>query len=273
MTDHSKTHTLLWRAPDLGAELLLGRFTDFSYDVHTHDTACFALLTGGAIRIKMKGRDFVAQRGDLYAIAAHEPHAGWPVDAHGWKQRTLYVDLDYLRALVHEPGGTGVALGDPIIRDPALFSLLYGVHRCSELDGPAALREEHYLAFAARLFALHTPGGAPPPAPGREARAVQLAREFLEHRLAEHTPLATIAEAAGLPVYRLFRAFSRAMGMTPHGFQRQARIRLAADLIKLGRPLSEVAAAAGFADQAHLTRCFRRALGVTPGSYRAAMRA
>ena len=61
--------------------------------------------------------------------------------------------------------------------------------------------------------------------------------------------------------------------MTPHGFQRQARIRLAADLIKLGRPLSEVAAAAGFADQAHLTRCFRRALGVTPGSYRAAMRA
>lgn len=68
--------TSFWHAPDLGADLLRGRFTNFSYDVHTHDTACFALLTHGAIRIRMRGGEFVARQGDLYAIDADEPHAG-----------------------------------------------------------------------------------------------------------------------------------------------------------------------------------------------------
>jgi AraC-like DNA-binding protein len=61
--------------------------------------------------------------------------------------------------------------------------------------------------------------------------------------------------------------------MTPHAYQRQARIRLAIDLIRRGDRLSEVAAATGFADQAHLTRSFRRAMGVTPGMYQVAMSA
>jgi AraC-like DNA-binding protein len=61
--------------------------------------------------------------------------------------------------------------------------------------------------------------------------------------------------------------------MTPHAYQRQARVRLAVKLIRAGLPLGEVAFATGFSDQAHLTRWFRKMLGVTPGSYRQAMQA
>jgi AraC-like DNA-binding protein len=115
--------------------------------------------------------------------------------------------------------------------------------------------------------------GMPPPVViGREDRAVKLARDFLTDRLDVSVHLTDIASAAGLPPYRLFRAFNRATGMTPHGFQRQARVRYAMDLIKSGQALAEVAAATGFTDQAHLTRHFRRMMGVTPGSYKAAMR-
>lgn len=265
--------TTIWRAPDLGGELLRGSFSDFSYEVHTHDSACFALLTWGAIEIRMRGGAFIARRGDLYAIGADEAHAGGPVDSAGWKLRTLYVDLDYLRALAgDERVVRGVTLAGPLLRDAALGALLYGVHRCSQRQGPALLREQHYLAFASRLFQRHVRDGAPPPPVGKEERAVRLARDFLDQYLLEQRPLADIAGAAGLPVFRLFRAFSRSMGMTPHAYQRQARIRLAGSLIRLGRPLSDVAAAAGFADQAHLTRSFRRVMGMTPGVYQAALR-
>ncbi|WP_158902204.1 AraC family transcriptional regulator [Burkholderia sp. L27(2015)] len=270
----SNSETTIWQAPELGAALLRGRFTNFSYDVHTHDTACFALLTWGSIRIKMRGSEFVARRGDLYAIDADEPHAGGPVDLHGWSQRTLYVDLNYLRALVgDERVSRSVTLAGPIIRDRALCSTLYGVHRCSQERGPALYREERYLAFAARLLQRHASNTAPPVVVGREDRAVKLARDFLTDHLDVSVHLTDIASAAGLPPYRLFRAFNRATGMTPHGFQRQARVRYAMDLIKSGLALAEVAAAAGFTDQAHLTRHFRRMMGVTPGSYKVAMRA
>ncbi|WP_186159447.1 helix-turn-helix transcriptional regulator [Burkholderia gladioli] len=107
----------------------------------------------------------------------------------------------------------------------------------------------------------------------RWPRAVRLAREFLDARLDQQVHLEEIAGAAGLPVFRLFRAFERHLGMTPHAYQRQARVRAAIALIRLGRPLGEVAAASGFADQAHLTRSFRRMMGVTPGVFRDATHA
>jgi AraC family transcriptional regulator len=50
---------------------------------------------------------------------------------------------------------------------------------------------------------------------------------------------------------------------------RAERVRVASELIRTGnRPLSEIALAAGFCDQAHLTRVMRRSLGTTPGRLR-----
>lgn len=274
-TQPPRSDVSLWRAPDLGADLLRGQFANFAYDVHTHDTACFALLTQGAIRIRTRGSEFIARRGDLYAIDADEPHAGWPVDDTGWKLRTIYVDMHYLQAQIgDERGARHVSLAGPIIRDPELAAMLYGVHVCSQTQGPPLVREEQYLAFIARLFERHARHAAAPDIAGNrahaEAHAVRLAKAFIDEHLHENVNLAMIARAAGLPVYRLFRAFDRSTGMTPHGYQRQARVRSAMTLIRRQRPLSDVAAATGFADQAHLTRAFRKVMGITPGRYKQA---
>lgn len=272
LTKLGKTEVRMWRAPELGAELLRGDFLDFSYDPHTHDTACFALITQGAIRIRMRGTEFVARQGDLYAIEADEPHAGWPVDEQGWRQRTLYVPTHHLRALVREDGlGSAALLKASIIADTRLTRLLQAVHFGSESHGDALYREEQYLLFADRLFTHHVRAPSANDRGGPEPRAIRVAREFLDGHLDENVHLDAIADAAGLPVFRLFRAFERYVGMTPHTYQRQARIRTASTLIRLGHPLSEVAAMTGFADQAHLTRLFRRSMGVTPGAFRKAV--
>jgi AraC-like DNA-binding protein len=262
----------IWRAPELKAELLRGRFVDFRYDVHTHETACFALLTRGAIRIRMRGSEFVARRGDLYAIDADEAHAGWPVDDDGWRQRTLYVDMDHLHRLA---GGERRAhpgrLAGPIIRDAGLADALYTLHRCSQVRGPALLRDQAYLNFAAGLTGRYLRHPAAAPAVGMEAAAIRSAREFLDQHLDDQVSLENIADAAGLPPFQLFRAFERALGMTPHAYQRQARVRLALQLIRRGHALVAAGAMSGFSDQAHLTRWFRRFMGITPGQYQRAV--
>jgi AraC-like DNA-binding protein len=264
--------TKLWYAGDLGAELLRARFGDFSYELHTHDTACLALITAGAIRIRMKGAEFVAQEGDLYAIDAEEPHAGWPVDHRGWCQRTIYADLALLRRRLSDgdDGANAPVLRGPIIRDSALAAAFMAVHQQCEADGPRLLREERYLTFAHRLFARHVAEQRIDPKPMREAAAIRRARDFLDGRLDMTVSLEEIAAASGLPPFRMYRAFERATGMTPHAYQRQARIRAALDLIRRGEPLADIAAATGFADQAHLTRSFKARMGVTPGAYRQA---
>jgi AraC-like DNA-binding protein len=268
--------TTVWTAPELQAEFLLGRFAGFNYDVHTHDTPCFALITAGAIRIRMRGSEFVARQGDLYAIDADEPHAGWPVDAQGWSQRTLYVELAQIRSLVGEDGGARTAgLAGPIIRDPALAGPLHAMHRCSQKTdqgcGPRLLRDEAYIAFASQLLQRHVRAPLHTRAGGREDMAVKAAREFLDQNLGDHVSLEDIALAAGVPRFRLFRAFERSIGMTPHAYQRQARVRLAIRLIRARHSLAEAGAASGFTDQAHFTRWFRRFMAVTPGQYQKAV--
>ena len=78
-----------------------------------------------------------------------------------------------------------------------------------------------------------------------------------------------LAAAAGCSRYAAYRAFTQAYGLAPSDYQRQLRVRAARRLLR-GRAPARAAAEAGFADQAHLTRWFRRYYGVTPGAYRAA---
>ena len=80
-------------------------------------------------------------------------------------------------------------------------------------------------------------------------------------------PLAELASVSGLSRFELVRRFKHQTGLPPHAFQTDLRINAARELLTQGRPPVEVALACGFADQAHLTRTFRRMVGITPARY------
>jgi AraC-like DNA-binding protein len=67
--------------------------------------------------------------------------------------------------------------------------------------------------------------------------------------------------------FALLRAFRDETGLPPHAYLNQLRVRLARQLLDGGVAPALVAAEAGFADQAHLTRHFKRVVGVPPGAY------
>ena len=71
----------------------------------------------------------------------------------------------------------------------------------------------------------------------------------------------------GLSAYSIIRAFRRDVGTTPHAFLMHLRVRHAARLLVAGETIVAAAAEAGFADQSHFTRHFKRAFGMTPGRY------
>jgi AraC family transcriptional regulator len=67
----------------------------------------------------------------------------------------------------------------------------------------------------------------------------------------------------------LASAFRRHFGCTIGEFVRRQRIALACRALTDGdAPLADVAIEAGFADQSHFTRTFKRQLGMTPAAYR-----
>jgi AraC-like DNA-binding protein len=82
----------------------------------------------------------------------------------------------------------------------------------------------------------------------------------------------SLAATAGVHSESLARAFRRNYGISVREYARRGRVVRARDLLaEPGRTLSQVALAAGFADQSHLTREFSLCFGLSPRRYRAAL--
>ena len=118
----------------------------------------------------------------------------------------------------------------------------------------------------------------PGPGPGQltardRAAAADRVRAFLHDSYTTQATLADVAAVAGCSRFAAYRAFRLRYGLSPSEYERQLRLRAARQALASGAAVADVAAEAGFADQAHLTRWFRRCYGVTPGAYRTAARA
>jgi len=98
--------------------------------------------------------------------------------------------------------------------------------------------------------------------------------ERLDADFAQPLTLADLASDSGLHAVHVARTFRRVTGRTVGEHLQARRIAyVCQELAKGERSLAELAFAAGFADQSHLTRVFKRVLGITPGAYRGGIRA
>jgi AraC family transcriptional regulator len=95
--------------------------------------------------------------------------------------------------------------------------------------------------------------------------------EYIHANLASKLTLAAIAKVVCLSRSHFSRAFKISHGVSPGAYIIMARVERAKRMIHTTRePLSQIASACGFADQAHLCRAFRRWVGVSPGNWRRA---
>ena len=105
-------------------------------------------------------------------------------------------------------------------------------------------------------------GGLPP-------RVLRRIREFIDGNLEKHIGLDELASLAGLSKYHFARAFRQSVGVPPHTYLLKRRVDHARSLLpNTNMPLAEIALAAGFSNQSHLTCRFRKQIGMTPGTYR-----
>ena len=103
--------------------------------------------------------------------------------------------------------------------------------------------------------------------PSSVPRAVSRALSFIRQNQTSDISLADIAAAAHLSPFHLTRLFKRALGVAPYQYLIQMRVNSARALIAAGGggySLAQIATSVGFADQSHLTRHFKKVLGVTP---------
>lgn len=76
-----------------------------------------------------------------------------------------------------------------------------------------------------------------------------------------------LANMSHMSKYHFIRMFRKRVGLTPHHYQIQNRIRKSQKLLRQGMPIADVAAEMGFFDQSHFIKFFHRIVGITPKEY------
>ncbi|AYC41713.1 AraC family transcriptional regulator [Streptomyces griseorubiginosus] len=262
----------LWTRARLGRggpplDLLTARFDKHVYAPHAHDEYTIGVCVGGSEIIDYRGGHIRTGPGSIVVLAPGEMHTGGPgTKTDGYAYRALYAEVPLL-----QDGSTGLPhFREPLIDDPELGAALRLAH--TELSAcPDPLETESRLPWLlTALSCRHSTARVTDCViTGAGADAVaRMVRDRLADELLAPPSLADLATDLGMSRYQLLRVFRTAMGIPPYAWLAQYRVNRARCLLESGLRPAEVAGAVGFADQAHLTRWFRRVLGVTPAAYR-----
>lgn len=185
----------------------------------------------------------------------------------------------YIRDTLFHAAAAELCKGDPekfeVIprlgeRDPVIEQL--GRVCCSMLsDGQSDFFADGVARLiAAQLVRAHSnlPGAPEPKTTGLSARQLAKVEQLIEERLEESLSIDDLASAVGLNAIHFARQFKKTTGQPPYQFVIERRVERARALLATDMPIAEIAVAAGFTHQEHLTRLFGRQTGVTPAAYR-----
>jgi AraC-like DNA-binding protein len=223
----------------------------------------------GAARFEVDTTQQRADRGELFVLEPEAVHTGMAAVPEGWAYLVLYLDPGLLHDWEERDAAAPRAARWVVFRDRGLRDSLLRMH-AGLAAGATGLELEEAVVAAVEALRPHLRPGPAATRGGYEHTAVRRARGYLSERWDKPVSLAALSSFAGLTRFELVRRFREQTGMTPHAFQTNLRIEHARGMLSSGEAIARVAAACGFADQPHLTRTFKRAVGVTPGRFAAA---
>lgn len=127
--------------------------------------------------------------------------------------------------------------------------------------------ETHFICLLRELIHRHADFDVPVFDKELDHPALENAVEKIHDLYNENLSLESLANDADMSVYALLRLFKKRIRVSPYLLQAGLRIKHAKTCLKTGASFAESAAECGFTDQSHMTRQFRRWIGITPGDY------
>ncbi len=227
---------------------------------HCHEYAYFCLIRRGTYQEEYGGRQRLCSPGMLAFHPFQELHAEHTGAEEVWSFN-IEITPDWARGL----GGTVSSLDQPFDchAGPAMSLALRLFDEFKQFDASSPLIVEGLTLELLGVCDRQASGETVVP------RWLRHVSELLRDRCAESWSLCDIAAESGVHPGYLATAFRRHYGCTIGEFVRRQRVaRACRDLAGSDVPLADVALQAGFADQSHFTRTFKRQTGLTPAAYR-----
>ncbi len=251
-----------------GVERLRAWFAGEAYAKHRHDTYAIGTTDSGIQVFDYRGAARASRPGQVVVLHPDEVHDGRAGTKDGFGYRIVYVEPSHISDAVRVIRGRAHPL--PFVREPVATNaqLARVVHDAFRSDLVSLAADTVIVDMAEGLLAAEPRGGRPVPR-RIDVPAIERARQFLDAERTRVVHSTELEAITGLTRYEVARQFRLMLGTSPHRYLLGRRLELARQRMRGDRSLAEVAYEAGFADQAHFTRTFKAAFGLTPARYRA----
>lgn len=242
-----------------GVELIDAQLRDGAFSPHRHDTYTIAVTTAGVQSFNYRGHGWRSLPGQVMILHPDEVHDGYCCDLSGFSYRAAYVPPAHVQTVI---GGAALPFLREVVSGDAdlVGAALRLIAICSDRDDRFGYQD----ALQQLVAAMQRRAGAPGTARSVNREAVMRVREFLDSVPAPGTNLDQLEGIAGYDRWQLSRDFRALLGTSPYRYLQCRRLERAGQLLRSGLGLAAAAHEAGFADQSHFGRVFRRTFGTTP---------
>lgn len=240
-------------------ERVANRLVGAAFSPHRHDSYTVALTMAGVQAFNYRGAMRHSLPGQVLILHPDEIHDGHCRDESGFSYWAAYVPPTHVQAVLEDAELPFIAHGVST-HPPLIAAAMKMVVDCAGVDDPAAYEDALYdLAHA-----MNDVAGKVATVRIANRTAVMRAREFLDTAVVFGARLDQLEIVADCDRWQLSRDFRALLGTSPYRYLQHRRIDLAKRLLREGAKLAEAAHGAGFADQSHFGRTFRKAVGLTP---------
>ncbi|NQY86711.1 MAG: AraC family transcriptional regulator [Colwellia sp.] len=242
--------------------------SDFSYSKHAHEEYSLGVTLQGRQDFFCKNAFYKSASGNVLLFDPEDVHDGHSGGEQQLKYKMLYVHPDEFRPLFSALGyqqNSALRLNQPMVDNPILR---HQILRLSSIIQQATYSkiefESGLFQIAQSLVAMSGNLDLGSKKSKRVDKLLLRARDYILASLQHNVSIDDIANVANMSKFHFIRQFRQQFGITPHQYVLSCRVNFARRILESGKSLNQAAFEAGFADDSHLNRHFKRIYGLTP---------
>lgn len=245
-----------------GLERLQAFFRGQAFSPHRHDRYAIGVTLHGVQTFRYRGERRQCLPGEGHILHPDETHDGGAGDDHGFGYRIIYIDPVLIQEAL---GGRPLPfVAEPVVKRRDIAPLMACL---SEFDEPVADLDRLDIALLVSTVLEQHAASAPRRRVPFHLAALSRVRNLIMDDLKVLHSVEDFEAMSGLDRWTVARQFRAAFGTSPTRFRTMRQLDLARRSMERGTPLCDVALEAGFADQSHMSRTFKRAYGLTPARW------
>ena len=234
-----------FRSRQYPIEFVLSENINKKFSSHNHaNHYIISLCIKGSVSVTLKNKSLLLKENNFFTVPPFMPHAVSLTDTSVLV--SLCMDKSYIENYNSQKG---IKIMEMLLLSPKIKKQL------------TKLQTELLLQAVSYVYELHNTHKE------KTENDMRILCDRLTNHFSDSLPLDNLAKDLYLSKYYLIRKCKRNLGLTPHKFHLQNRIRKAQTLLSTNKSVTEASVDTGFYDQSHFDRSFKNIVGISPTEY------